>query len=71
MGVTVHTSEGYRFGNMAITDTTPSINGDSGGGWSYGYVAWGVNSGHTSQGYGAFTPVEEAQDALNVTIRTQ
>ena len=71
VGATVHTDEGYRFGNMAITDSTPSTKGDSGGGWSYGYVAWGVHSGTTSQGYGAFTPVEEAQDALNVTIRTQ
>ena len=71
VGATVHSKEGYRFGNMAITDSTPSTKGDSGGGWSYGYVAWGVHSGTTSQGYGAFTPVEEAQDALNVTIRTQ
>ena len=71
VGATIPVENGYTFGNMALTDSTPSTDGDSGGGWSYGYVAWGVNSGHNSQGYGAFTPVEEAQDALNVTIRTQ
>ncbi len=62
---------GSNFGSMARTDKTPAVKGDSGGGWSYGYVAWGVNSSYDQFGHGYFTPVEEAQDALNVTIKTQ
>ena len=65
-------SGNYTIGNQALTDSSPATYGDSGGGWSYGFVAWGVNTAvDFSQGYGAFTPAEEAQDALNVTIRTQ
>lgn len=62
---------GSNVGSLARTDDTPAVRGDSGGGWSYGYVAWGVNSAYDNYGRGYFTPVEEAQDALNVTIRTQ
>ena len=62
---------GAPVGSLARTDDTPAEKGDSGGGWSYGYVAWGVNSAFDNYGRGYFTPVEEAQDALNVTIKTQ
>ena len=58
-------------GNLARTDDTPSIGGDSGGGWSFNYTAWGIEHGPDVNGKGYFTPVEEAQDALNVTIKTQ
>ena len=68
----IETTEGYQFGNMAITEAgTHVVKGDSGGGWSYYTEAWGVQSSVTPEGRAAFTPVEEAQDALNVTIRTQ
>ena len=33
-------------GSLARTDTTPSIRGDSGGGWSYNYAALGVNKAY-------------------------
>lgn len=56
-------------GNLARTDTSSSVDGDSGGGWSHDFTAWGVNSGKDQFGKGYFTPVEEAQDALNVTIK--
>ena len=64
-------TDGTILRNMAVTDSTPSIERDSGAGWSYGFRAWGVNTGTGPQGQGIFTPVEQAQDALNVTIKTQ
>ena len=68
----ITTVEGYTLGNMALTEPGTSIvKGDSGGGWSMGYTAWGVQSSVNTQGRALFTPVEEAQDALYVTIRTQ
>ena len=71
VGVTIQRQDGGVIGSLARTESTPAERGDSGGGWSYGYVAWGVNSGKDNFDRGYFTPVEEAEDALNVTIRTQ
>lgn len=65
------TFSGVQVCYLAHTDATTSIAVDSGGGWSLNFVAWGVNMGHDSNGKGYFTPVEEVQDALNVTILTQ
>ncbi len=64
-------TDGTTLRKMAVTDSTPSVELDSGAGWSYGFRAWGVNTGRGPKGQGVFTPVEQAQDALNVTIRTQ
>jgi hypothetical protein len=69
VGVTV-TFSGVTVSNLARTNSTSSISGDSGGGWSFNNTAWGVNKGHDSLGRGYFTPVQQAQSALNVTIRT-
>lgn len=62
---------GVTVSSLARTDDTPSISGDSGGGWSRNFTAWGINKGHDNQGKGYFTPVEVAEDALDVTIKTQ
>lgn len=45
--------------------------GDSGGGWSYSTRAYGVHHGFDDDGNGYFTPIEEMEDALNVTILLQ
>ena len=58
-------------GSLARTDSTSTIGGDSGGGWSYNYAAWGVHHGVDVNDKGYFTPVEEAEAALNVTIKIQ
>ncbi len=72
LNVALERPDGTIVENMAVTESTPSISGDSGGGWSYGYTAWGVDHGYAhNTGEGFFTPVETAQDALNVTIKTQ
>ena len=63
------TFSGVEVCNLARTDSTPSESGDSGGGWSLNYEAWGVNKGH-SGGKGYFTTIEEVEDNLNVTILT-
>ena len=72
VGVTIPNPKGGgNIGSQARTDDTPAVKGDSGGGWSYGFTAWGVNTAYDNLGRGYFTPIEEAEDALNVTIRTQ
>ena len=58
-------------GNLARTGSASTINGDSGGGWSKNYASWGVHKGVDAAGKGYFTPVEEAENQLSVTIRTQ
>lgn len=35
------------------------------------FTAWGINKGVDNQGKGYFTPVEVAEDALDVTIKTK
>lgn len=58
-------------GNLARTDNNSLVGGDSGGGWSVGTVAWGVTHGYNNLGNSYFTPVQAAQTALNVTIKTK
>ena len=62
---------GVTVSSMARTDDSPTIDGDSGGGWSRNYTAWGIHSGIDNQGKGYFTLVRVAEDALDVTIKTQ
>lgn len=47
------------------------IAGDSGGGWSVGNTAWGITHGYSPSDdeVSYFTPVQEAQTALGVTIK--
>ncbi|MCF6323985.1 MAG: S1 family peptidase [Gammaproteobacteria bacterium] len=55
-------------GNLVRVSGDDSIGGDSGGGWSFNYTAWGVHSG--SNGVQSFfTPVQQAEAVLNVTIK--
>ncbi len=58
-------------GSLARTDSSSTTGGDSCGGWSYNHAAWGVHRGKDANAKGYFTPVEEAQSALNVTIKIQ
>lgn len=65
--VTVNYSIGTVNNLIRVTGDN-SIGGDSGGGWSYNYTAWGVHSGSNgSQSY--FTPADLAESALGVTIK--
>jgi len=55
-------------GNLVRVSGDDSIGGDSGGGWSFNYTAWGVHSGSNgSQSF--FTPAQQAEAILNVTIK--
>lgn len=67
IGVTT-TASGVTVSNLARTNNTSTIGGDSGGGWSWGTTAWGVHKGRDSSGRGYYTPIEQAQNALNVTV---
>jgi hypothetical protein len=67
IGVTA-TLSGVTVSNLARTDSTNSIPGDSGGGWSFNNTAWGINRGHDSAGHGYFTPIQQALSALNVAL---
>lgn|GEM_PF-1717350 len=69
INVTVNADGTTQVGNLARTNNTSSIPGDSGGGWSWNNTAWGVNHGHDSAGNGYFTPVQVAESALGVTIK--
>ena len=64
-------AQGVTVSSLARTDDTPAIGGDSGGGWSMNFTAWGINKGVDNQGKGYFTPVDVAEDALDVTIKTK
>lgn len=65
--VTVNYSIGT-VNNLVRVSGDNSIGGDSGGGWSFNYTAWGVHSGSNgSESY--FTPVQLAEAILNVTIK--
>lgn len=68
INVTVTADGTTKVGNLARTNNTSSIPGDSGGGWSWNNTAWGVNHGIDSAGNGYFTPVQVAESALGVTI---
>lgn len=60
--------DGKRIGNLAMTDSDPgSEHGDSGGPWFSGYTAYGIHVG-ASGGIAVFMPIEEVEDALDVTL---
>lgn len=64
------------FGSVLVDSLVQATNetstgGDSGGGWSLSTTAWGVHSGTDASGNAYFTGVEEAQNALNLVIKTQ
>ncbi|NOK58267.1 MAG: hypothetical protein GFH27_549279n73 [Chloroflexi bacterium AL-W] len=71
VGVTVLASGSVEVKNLARATNASSTNGDSGGGWSISTTAWGVHHGRDSSGRAYFTPSQEAQNALGVTIKTQ
>lgn len=65
---------GTRYTKMGRASNHTSIGGDSGGGWSFDNRAWGVHTGWgTINGVrkSYFTPVQQAQTVLGVTILTQ
>jgi hypothetical protein len=65
--VTVNYSIGT-VNNLVRVSGDNSIGGDSGGGWSFNYTAWGVHSGSNgSESF--FTPAQQAESILNVTIK--
>lgn len=60
--------DGKRIGNLAMTDSDPgSEHGYSGGPWFSGYTAYGIHVG-ASGGIAVFMPIEEVEDALDVTL---
>ncbi|MCG8349907.1 MAG: S1 family peptidase [Chloroflexales bacterium] len=69
VGVTVKANNEVLVGNLARASNSSAIGGDSGGGWSMYNSAWGVHHGIDASSNGYFTPVEEAQNALGVTIK--
>lgn len=70
IGATVN-FDGKSVSNLALTNTTSSVPGDSGGGWSWNNTAWGVNTGRllTNPPQGIFTPVRQAEAVLGVTVK--
>ena len=66
---TINYTTGDGAGSMARVDDSWGIPGDSGGGWSFGSIAWGVMKG-SSNGKDVFTPIEVAENTLNLYILT-
>ena len=67
VNLTVTFTDGVTVGSLARASGDTSIGGDSGGGWSFNFEAWGVHSGSNgTQSF--FTPVQEAQSAIGVTL---
>ncbi|MCH9812720.1 MAG: S1 family peptidase [Epsilonproteobacteria bacterium] len=55
-----------RLYNLVEVTNNSAQSGDSGGGWSWGSTAFGVQQGHDNNtNYAYFTPIEEALEALN------
>lgn len=69
INVTVNAG-GTTVGKLVRASNVSTIGGDSGGGWSWDYTAWGVHHG-IGGGKSYFMPVQEAQTALGVTVKTQ
>ena len=60
--------DGKKVGNVATTDSDPGAeHGDSGGPWFSGYTAYGTHVGG-GVGVAIFMPIEEIEDALDVTL---
>ncbi len=62
---------GVKVGNLVKTASDPgSVSGDSGGPWFSGYTAYGINVGGNGS-IAVFMPIEEIEDALDVTLKTK
>lgn len=55
-------------GQLARTTNNTAIGGDSGGGWSFNFTAWGVTHGYDANGKSYFTTAREAESQLAVSI---
>ena len=72
VSISIYTSScSCNVGNLARTSPSSVVSGDSDGGWFYNHGAWGVHMGKDYKKRAYFTTAEEAQTALNVTIKTQ
>lgn len=58
-------------GELARTTNNSAEKGDSGGGWSFNFTAWGVTHGFDANGKSYFTTAREAESQLAVSILTQ
>jgi len=58
-------------GELARTTNNSAVRGDSGGGWSFNFTAWGVTHGFDANGKSYFTTAREAESQLAVAILTQ
>ena len=56
--------------NLVRATNPSSAYGDSGGPYFRGYTAWGIHHGKTSSST-YFMPIEEVEDALDVTLKTK
>jgi hypothetical protein len=68
VGVTTFQDFTRSVGNLARASNDSSIEGDSGGGWSFGTIAWGIHSGadvDKSRNNSYFMPVQEAEAAIH------
>lgn len=64
----MNTPAGTRYiKDLASATNNSAQNGDSGGGWSYNTIAWGVQSGHSGT-TSYFTPIEVALDRLSAEL---
>jgi len=65
--VTINTNNGHTYKHLARTNNHTTTGGDSGTGWSWGNIAWGVHTGGGG-GKSYFTPARVAESYLGVTI---
>lgn len=68
INASVTNADGMYVEDVVITSSTSSVTGDSGGGWSYGNTAWGINIGVSASGEGLFTAIQPAIDALDADL---
>ncbi|MCI0583907.1 MAG: S1 family peptidase [Chloroflexi bacterium] len=55
-------------GELARTTNNSADFGDSGGGWSFNFTAWGVTHGFDANGKSYFTTASEAESQISVAI---
>ena len=71
VGVVVHNANCNCFvRKLASATNADSDEGDSGGPYFRAYTAWGIHHGRGG-GITYFTPIEQVEDALDVTLKTQ
>lgn len=68
--VWIVTSSGTLLTKMVKVTGVSAISGDSGGPWSFGTTAWGVHSAIGNKN-SYFTPVQQAEKKLGITIKTK